>query len=341
MEPLSALAIFPFAMTQTTHTARRASTAIAVVLALGSSVAMAQAVPVPAPVAPAPVAPAPVIAPQAAVPAPPAPAAEPRMVSSPVVQQTPTAIVPPDLPAVTTEAAPEPPSQPRAAAPLPAPAPVTAPAPVDAAIPPVEADLAAAPVAPVAAPEPVIAPPAETGERAAAGTQALDSSDATLLAALLAALGFAGLAIWGFIAIGRRNRGRAVAPAVERPIAASQPAPVVADVPLAAPSADVTPLASPRPLPNAAGGGLAHAGAAVALPRAVPQSFEERDALLRRMIAAKPDRANPFVSPKARLKRARLILQSLGRDFGDREPWIDLGQYSSNWPTSRASSAAA
>ena len=85
-----------------------------------------------------------------------------------------------------------------------------------------------------------------------------------------------------------------------------------------------------RPAPPAAS--LAHSGAAVALPRSLPASFEERDSLLRRMIAAKPDRANPFTSFNARRKRAKLILQSLGRDFGGREPWIDLSQYSANWP---------
>src|SRR5690606_40875264 len=84
---------------------------------------------------------------------------------------------------------------------------------------------------------------------------------------------------------------------------------------------------APAPAPN-----LVHTGAAVPLPSRMPQSFAERDALLRQMITAKPDRANPFTTKRARLKRARLILQSLGRDFGDREPWIDLSQYPSNWP---------
>ena len=92
----------------------------------------------------------------------------------------------------------------------------------------------------------------------------------------------------------------------------------------------VTPLATARP--RAATPSLAHSGAAVALPSRMPATFAERDALLKRMIAAKPDRANPFTTPKARLKRARLILQSLGRDFGGQEPWIDLSQYPSNWP---------
>jgi hypothetical protein len=77
---------------------------------------------------------------------------------------------------------------------------------------------------------------------------------------------------------------------------------------------------------------VAHTGASVPLPAKMPETFEERDALMKRMIAAKPDRANPFTSPIQRYKRAKLILQSLGRDFGDAEPWIDLSQYPQNWP---------
>lgn len=78
--------------------------------------------------------------------------------------------------------------------------------------------------------------------------------------------------------------------------------------------------------------GLPNAGAAVSLPAELPESFEERDALLKRMIAAEPDRANPFRSTKARAKRARLILQSLGRTFENAKPRFDLSQYTRNWP---------
>jgi len=56
---------------------------------------------------------------------------------------------------------------------------------------------------------------------------------------------------------------------------------------------------------------------------------------LRDMIAAKPDRANPFRSRGARAKRARLILQSLGRDFEKRKPRIDLSEYANVWPALR------
>jgi hypothetical protein len=77
-------------------------------------------------------------------------------------------------------------------------------------------------------------------------------------------------------------------------------------------------------------------------PRELPESYEEREALFRRMVDARPDRANPFTDRKARMKRARLIMQSIGRDFGEADPWIDLSQYPNNWPelASKRSAAA-
>ena len=78
--------------------------------------------------------------------------------------------------------------------------------------------------------------------------------------------------------------------------------------------------------------GLPNAGAAVSLPAEMPETFEERDALLKAMVAAEPDRANPFRSGKARARRARLILQSLGRTFENAKPRFDLSQYTRNWP---------
>ncbi len=49
------------------------------------------------------------------------------------------------------------------------------------------------------------------------------------------------------------------------------------------------------------------------------------------MVAARPDKANPFTDRRQRAKRARLIMQSLGVTF-DRQPLIDLSQYPNNWP---------
>jgi hypothetical protein len=69
----------------------------------------------------------------------------------------------------------------------------------------------------------------------------------------------------------------------------------------------------------------------VDLPATVPENYEERSALLDKMVNARPDKANPFTDRRLRMKRARLILQSLGKTF-EREPRIDLSQYPNNWP---------
>lgn len=184
------------------------------------------------------------------------------------------------------------------------------------------------------APARVVAPPAAapmTADATPVGTgTAPANGNFALIATAIAALVVLGLAIWGFVAIGRRKRAdeRFVVAEIERPIVAeARPlAPAPADRPHA-----------PAPAPA-----MAHGGASVPLPRRLPESFEERDALLKRMIDARPDRANPFTNRRARLRRARLILQSLDRDFGDTKPWIDLSQYPGNWPEfSRSRYAAA
>ena len=76
-------------------------------------------------------------------------------------------------------------------------------------------------------------------------------------------------------------------------------------------------------------------GDPVALPADVPQTFEERDALLKKLVAAEPDRANPFTGVRARARRAKLIMQSLNRDFTSRKPRIDLSEYTNRWPALR------
>ena len=311
-------------MLKRNHTPLYAGAAIAAALAFSPTSRLAQAVE--APVAPAP---QPVMAPEA----PPTTV----MTSSPVVQQTPTEVVAPAENA--------PPSEPAAAAAAIARTPTTttrtpairrsgpaSPAPVDA-----PAD--SAPAAATDTSEPPVAPPAAEIEPLAAAapvaepvepTVGEDSTD-TLLAALLGGLAVLALAIWGFVAIGRRKPAdRQAAENIERPVvpavaAAAAPEAIVAEPPAAAPS--VSPIRTVTPAPS-----MMHSGASVPLPRTMPESFEERDALIKRMVAAKPDRANPFTDYKARLKRARLIVQSLGRDFGDTEPWIDLSQYPQNWP---------
>jgi hypothetical protein len=139
-----------------------------------------------------------------------------------------------------------------------------------------------------------------------------------------------------FFIFGRRRKAvrRVAPPVIERPsIERTQPAAPINTAPAREPIQFAAPVS--------AQGGLPHSGAAVALPRTLPESFEERDALLKRMIAARPDRANPFVSRRARAKRARLILQMLGKGFSDGKSRIDLSQYPNNWPELAGAKSAA
>lgn len=180
-----------------------------------------------------------------------------------------------------------------------------------------------------------VAPQIETAQPAATeiapvDTQREDMTEA--LAQILAGLLVAGVAIGGLVLLLRRRRDALAEPMpIERPIVreplptrpfdtSSTPA-LAAAIPVMAREATVH-----------TNGGLPNQGAAIALPREAPTDFEERSELLRRMVEARPDRANPFRSPGARLKRARLILASLGRTFESRPPRIDLSQYTSNWP---------
>ena len=155
-----------------------------------------------------------------------------------------------------------------------------------------------------------------------------DGSGAALLFALLA-VGGVGLAAFLLFRSRRRKRDEEV-PVIEQPVVAeplsrdtetvgttydSEPAPAMRAEP-------ITPVTSNKDV-------------AVELPSEAPRNPVERDRLLKRMIDAKPDRANPFASHKARAKRARLILQSLGTRFTDRKPGIDLSQYTNVWPELR------
>ena len=309
-------------MMKRNHTRLCAGAAIAAALALSSTPLLAQMSPAPATPAPEPV----LTFPEAAPPAPqpvqptlalPSELPEPAAPDSAAVPSEPVADPEPAVAAPASSAAQAERAAPRRAASVQtavsAPAdPVTAPiddeaAPIATETPPESAAVAAPVAAPVQAPPP-----------------AANDDNTQFWAAVLAGLVAIALAVWGFIAIGRRKPvERRAAAMVERPRMA--PRPPVAETPTT-----VTPMASART--QVAAPALSHTGAAVPLPRRMPETFAERDALLKRMIAATPDRANPFTGYKARLKRSRLILQSLGRDFGDREPWIDLSQYPSNWP---------
>lgn len=155
-----------------------------------------------------------------------------------------------------------------------------------------------------------------------------DNSSEALLLGLLAALVIFGA---GFLAL-RSRRGPIAGPPIERPVVRARPtyapsSPLIEREPRVS-SFDEPAYAVPA-FGAAAGSG------AVPLPRELPRTFEERDSLLKRMIAARPDRANPFRSRPARAKRARLILQSLGRKFEQGKPRIDLSQYTEIWPALR------
>lgn len=153
-----------------------------------------------------------------------------------------------------------------------------------------------------------------------------DNSSEALLLGLFGALGIGGI---GLALLRSRRRHKAEPELIERPVVTRQPLPAAPVMARDGRSQRNTPVYSTP------GATVPAHGAAVALPIGLPSSFEERDSLLRDMIAAKPDKANPFRSRGARAKRARLILQSLGRDFGNRKPRIDLSQYTNVWPALR------
>lgn len=241
-----------------------------------------------------------------------APAPEP--ISSPVVQAVPVAPEP-------AEAAPV--AVPAAAAERPRVATRSIAAPVAAAIDPVPLP---APTEAVEAIQPEATVPVD------AGTIETDNDGA--IAPLLGGAAAIGLGLLGLAAF-RRRKTRVAAEAVpvivkprlaDRAPLADPAIAAVTEVPHATVS-DIRPARFEQPQ-----GALPNRGAAVALPQVAPTDYDERTALLRRMVEARPDRANPFVHRKARMRRARLILQSLGYDFADRDPLIDLSDYPQNWP---------
>ncbi len=315
-------------MTYKTQTTRLAGTALAAVLALASSQALAQDTVAPFPGAP-PAEPAPVIVVPDIAPAEPSPTVVlPTEVPAPA--PVPEASAEPSVPAIApAEQRATPRTVDRRVSPAATAEPAAEPAPVPEAEPVAEA--------PVVLPPAVDSLPPLEVEPAVEPDAGIDTG---LVALSIGGLVFLALAIWGFVAIGRRKpirRYAAVAPAPAPELRKPEPARAEALVAEPAPQRPVV-----EPLFPASAGGLPHAGASVALPRRLPDSYEEREALFRRLVDAKPDRANPFTDRKARMKRARLIMQSIGRDFGDARPWIDLSQYPHNWPElARHRSAAA
>lgn len=347
-------------MRYTQHHLRSAPIAIAAMLALGTSSGMAQTAQPPASSEAAEpiVLQLPVDAP-ADEPAPTpeattvstSPTPEPTTVSEPVVQPVPPATIALDLPAAEAEAEePAAAATPSATAAEPA---ETAPA-REPATPVAETrSVAAADAtndspavapseteeAPVAAPLPVSEPAPVAAADTAAPEPIAEPDWLAFIALALAGLIPITLAFLAFAWFRRRSHrvSRHETAALENQ-AEDDPAatPMVESDPVA-PVAEPEPPVEREPAPARTSPldsyrGLPNSGAAVALPTAVPETFEERDALLKRMIAAEPDRANPFRSTRARAKRARLILQSLGRKFENVKPRIDLSEYTANWP---------
>jgi hypothetical protein len=308
------------AMRTTSPNPRRAATAIAAVLALTAAPALAQdsTAPLDGPI---------VAAPQTVTAPDPAPVLVIPDVSTVEAEPAPAdPVVAPGTTSTTRATAPQPaartarPAASETAARATAVAASTAPvAPaVDEPLVPAEADAELPPVAPIDEPANIQPTP----------EQATDIT-AVLGLILIALVGLV-VAVFVFAALRRRRAAIVHAePAQHRAAMPRETAPrPVATV------AEPAPLAEPvqamdRAAPMRT---LRTNGAAVPLPARLPESYEERSALLQRMIDAKPDRANPFTDRRARMRRARLILQSLGRKFDGTKPWIDLSDYLENWP---------
>ena len=295
-------------MTRNTHPHRVAGAAIAAVLAFGSTPLFAQDIVLDAP-PPSPAA-APVAQPTIVLPTVTAAPAEP--VAAPVAEPV---VAAPQREATTPRAA-----APRAAAPIrTAVAPTVTPAALTIA-PVAEAPTAPTPATDQIAAEPTtqtaVATPTETAAEAAPAENG--TSDLLPIVGILAALGLGGLALF---ATRRRRRD---ADDVEPVIVAHEPVPArpVASIPVA-PTPVTSSTIAPAPIrlqqsvqqsrpmwqePRRAAATSANA----------QQSFDNRQALLDRMVAAAPDANNPFTSGKARRRRARLMLQSM-----DNQRWDD------------------
>lgn len=302
-------------------------------LALGSTPALAQDAAAATPQQPVivlpPVTPAPAPAPVMQVPVAPAPTVPiaPPVVAAPAepVVAAPVEATP-ARPATTTRRAPAPAAERAApAAALAAPAPVVA---ADTASPVAPADTTFNEPLPEALPLPV--------ESAEPVDSAAVQDWTGLIALALAGIIPLGFAVFAFMWWRRRSRRTSYVPMapIEQPLPRRTVTPAASASAIDhAPYVPVdTPLA-PTPVPvMAMSSAQSRSSGEVVLPREMPATFAERDKLLRQLIAAKPDRANPFKAPKARARRARLIMQSLGRKFDEASPRFDLSQYSYLWP---------
>jgi hypothetical protein len=128
---------------------------------------------------------------------------------------------------------------------------------------------------------------------------------------ILAALGIAGI---GIAAMRRRRRDPVyedaeyeTEPLAPAAVAEPAPLPVAEEVP-----AYVAPVEAPRFVAAPATPRPAFAGetsTAILAAAPLPETAEERQELLDRMVAAEPDEGNPFTSRKGRMRRARIQLQ--------------------------------
>lgn len=285
-------------MTHVQPSAVRAATAICAVLALGSTPAWAQDAPQAPPAIELPPASAPASQPTIVL-----PSVQPAPASQPIVQPLPAAPAVAEAiaqePAAEAPAREKPRQRPAARAPIaPAVDPVAEPeAPVT---PEALAPLAAAPAMPASLVPPVADPGLPATENGEAG---LSDGEAGMGAAALAVLLLGGIGggAW-LVARSRRRR----APLGE---ATYEAQPVLVEEPAAPAALFVSNEAAPAP--------SAHATALARAEGPLPRNRAERDTLLNRMASAPPSGDNPFTSRKARLRRARLILQR--REYEERE----------------------
>lgn len=285
--------------------------AIAAALALGSTTARAQDAG-PAPDTPTIALPAPTVA----APAPAAAPAPTAQISTPVVQAVPAATTPEPAAAPRAALKPQPKPQPARAQPAAArnaatraapaartpaataPAATAVPAavtPPPAVAPAPATPLNATPLDPVAGAETAPPPAALPAARAQSDSAGLTGAEAGLIA-LLAAGGLAGAGV--MVARSRRKRDEDEDEFAE-PVSAEPVFDRVEPDP-AAPVPTPERVAARQPEPATEG---------FAVPAGQVPTGAEREELLRQMVAAPPDEANPFTSPRSRRKRARLILQ--------------------------------
>ena len=293
-------------MTNRTHSHRFAGTAIAAVLALGSTPLWAQES---APIGEPPA--------SLAVPAAPPTIVLPPVPAAPVEPVTAAPVVEPVVPApVVTR------SIPRATAPVARPAATRAAATPVAQEEQIVATPVDAPAASTADDEPIAIEQTPMDQPLAEETAApADDSSSNILplAGLLAALGLGGIGLYA--ARRRRRQPDEIEPAT----VAYEPAPAMAPravQPMPTPTF-VAPTMALRPAVSQTGQSSARPvwqepRRADAAPASAQASQLNREALLERMVAAPADANNPFTSAKGRRRRARLMLQSM-----DNQRWDD------------------